>query len=102
MAGNAWNGPVSGTISSVNDTNVAGTILAANENRKGATFYNTSTAILYLALANTTPSSTNCTVAIAPGGYYELPVCQGGVYTGIVKGIWASDQSGVCLVTEFI
>lgn len=94
-------GPSMGTITSVNDTNVDGTILAANAARKGAAFYNDSTVILYLALANTTSSSTNYTVQLAPGEYYELPVCQGGVYTGVVKGIWASDASGAVRVTEF-
>lgn len=103
MAGQAWNGPAQGTISSVNDTNVSATVLAANENRKGATFYNDSTAILYLAFSNVTASSTVYSVQLAAnGGFYELPPMQGGPYSGIVKGIWASDASGAVRVTEFV
>lgn len=92
--------PSTGTITSVNDTNADGTILAANASRKGAAFFNDSTVVLYLALSNVTSSATVHTVQIAAGGYYELPVCQGGVYTGVVKGIWASDASGAVRVTE--
>lgn len=85
-----------GAISSVNDTASDTTILAANTSRKGATFFNDSTAILYLAFANTTSSATNFSVKLQAGGYFEL-----GGYTGIVKGIWAADASGACRVTEF-
>lgn len=92
--------PSTGAITSVNDTNVDTAILAANTNRKGATIFNDSTALLYLALANVTASSTVYTVQIPAGGYYELPMCDGGVYTGVIKGIWASDASGAARVTE--
>ena len=90
-----------GTITSVNDTNADTTILAANAARKGATVFNDSTAILYLALASVTASATNYTVQIAPGGFYELPVARdGSVYTGVIKGIWSADASGAARVTE--
>lgn len=94
-------GPNEGTISSVNDTNADATILAANMARCGATFFNDSTAILYLALANVTATTSVYTVQIPAGGYYELPVSMSGCYRGVVKGIWASDASGAVRVTEF-
>lgn len=89
--------PSTGTITSVNDTNADTTILASNASRKGASVYNESTEILYLALANTTASATAYTVQIAPGGYYEVPAN----YTGVLKGIWAADASGAARVTEW-
>lgn len=75
------------------------TILAANANRKQAAIWNYSTGILYLALSSTPPTSTLYTVAIAAGGYYELPSARGGPYTGIIQGIW-SNTNGGCNVTE--
>ena len=93
--------PSTGTITSVNDTNADATILAANANRKGASIFNDSTALLYLALANVTASATAYSVQVPPGGYFELPICDGGVYTGVIKGIWSSDASGAARVTEW-
>ena len=92
-------GPTTGTLSSVAASASDTTILASNASRKGATVYNDSSAILYLALANTTSSTTAYSVQIAANGYYELPVNQGGVYTGVLKGIWAS-ATGNARVTE--
>lgn len=92
--------PGTGTITSVNDTNASTTLLAANTSRKGATFYNDSTVNLYLAMSDTTASATVYSVIVAPQQLYELPTCAGGVYTGKVVGIWASDASGACRVTE--
>lgn len=93
--------PATGTITSVNDAAVDTTILASNASRKGATVSNDSTAILYLALSNVTASATVYSVQVPAGGYYALPMCDGGVYTGIIKGIWASDASGAARVTEW-
>lgn len=94
-------GPATGTISSVNDNNADTTILASNASRKGATIFNDSTVTLYLALANVTATTSVYSVQLLAGDYYELPVVQGGVYTGIIKGIWASNASGAARVTEF-
>lgn len=93
--------PTTGTITSVSDTNASTTILALNASRKGATIFNDSTAILYLALSDTTASTTVYTVQLAPSAYYELPACDGGCYTGKIVGIWASDASGAARITEF-
>lgn len=72
-------------------TSVAGAavdtlILAANSNRLGATVYNDSTAILYLALGTAAASTTDFTVKMVAGAYYEVPFG----YTGMIRGIWAS------------
>lgn len=93
-------GPTTGTITSVNDTASSTTILAANSSRKGATFYNDSTSILYLALADTTASTSAYSVQIPAGGFYELPVTEAGVYTGKIVGIWSADASGAARITE--
>ena len=94
-------GPNTGTITSVNDAATSTTILAANMARCGATFFNDSTSILYLALADTTASTTVYTVQIPAGGYYELPFAASGPYRGICVGIWSADASGAVRVTEF-
>lgn len=95
------NAPSTGTITSVNDTNADTTILASNTARKGASFFNDSTEVLYLLCGAGTSSATNFSVKIAAAGYYELPYTAFGPYTGIVKGIWAANSTGAVRVTEF-
>lgn len=92
--------PSTGTISSVADSATSVTVLASNASRKGAVFFNDSSSVLYLALSNTTASTTVYTVQVPAFGYYELPIVQGGVYTGICVGIWSSDSTGSVRVTE--
>ena len=88
-------------VTSVNDTNVSTTLLsaAAAKSLKGASFKNTSTAILYLLQGIGTASATNYSVDLQPGDYFEAPDArwvQGGV-----TGIWASDASGAVLITTW-
>jgi hypothetical protein len=83
------------TTSSVSDQATNATLLSLNANRLGATIYNDSTATLYVKLG-TTATTTDFTVILAPGGYYEVPFG----YTGRIDGIWASDQSGAARITE--
>lgn len=99
--GTAVAGPSVGTITSVNDAATSTTLLAANTSRKGVTIYNDSTSLLYLALADVTASATVYSAQVPAGVLYEMPLMQGGVYTGIIKGIWASDASGAARITEF-
>lgn len=78
-------------------TSVAGSatsvsLLASNASRKGATFYNESTAILYLKLG-ATASTSSYTVQLVAGAYYELPFVK--TYTGAIDGIWASANGNV-------
>lgn len=87
----------SGVIASVNAATSSTTVLAANANRKGATIYNDSTAVLYLALADTTASTTVYSVQIPAGGYFEVP----NRYAGKIVGIWSA-ANGAARVTEHV
>jgi len=95
-------GPSTGTQTSVADTTADTTLLAANSSRKGACVHNDSTAILYLLLGTGPASATAFSVKLSPDTYYELPVCQGGVYTGVIKGAWSADAAGAARVTELV
>lgn len=75
-------------------TTTAAVVLAANAARKGATVFNESGAVLYLALG-TTASLTAYTVQIAIGAYYEVPFG----YTGALWGITTAGTT-VARVTE--
>ena len=72
------------------------TLLALNANRKGAYFYNDSTAILYIALA-ATAATTAYTVQLPANGYYEMP--EKPIYTGAITSI-SSAANGNVRVTE--
>ena len=87
-AGTATLSNVSGSASSVE-------LLAANAGRRGAYFYNDSTALLYINFG-ATASATAFTVLVPPSGFYEMPSPP---YTGSIKGIWAS-ATGACRATE--
>ena len=81
-------------VNSVASLATTATLLAANANRNGATFYNASTSVLYLKLG-ATASLTSYSVQIAAGGYYEVPAW----YSGVIDGLWAS-ANGAVLVSE--
>ncbi|MDM9582320.1 hypothetical protein [Nostoc sp. GT001] len=70
------------------------TILAANSNRKGATVWNESTAILFIEFGATATTSA-FTAKLFAGGYYEVPFN----YTGVISGIWSA-VNGNALVRE--
>lgn len=84
------------TLTSVAAAASSTSLLALNTSRKQATFFNDSTAILYLKLG-TTASTTSYTVQIPSNGYYELPGIS--VYTGAIQGIWSS-ATGNVRITE--
>lgn len=90
--------PGTGTNSSVSASATAGTLIASNSARKGATIENNSTsATLYVLLSGSgTVSSTVKSLTILAGGYYEVPFG----YTGRITGVWAS-ATGFASVTEF-
>ncbi len=84
----------SSVASSATDT----LILAANNGRLGATFYNDSTQNLFLLLATGTASSSVYSVQLGAQDYFELPgPC---LYTGAVHGVWAAANGNV-RITEF-
>lgn len=84
-----------GTPSNVAASATSVQLLAANTNRKGASFTNEGSANLFLA--EFTPASlTSYTVKIGPGVMYELYPQN---YTGIVTGIW-DVANGFVRITE--
>lgn len=104
MPGNSTNGvtvtesrTAASTVSSVASSASNVTLFAANAARRMATIFNESSQILYAKIGSATASLTSYTVAIAPGGYYEVPAP---VCTGIIDGIWAS-ANGNARLTEW-
>ena len=79
---------VSSSASSVN-------LFAANR-ANGRVIFNDSTAVLYVKFG-ATASTSDYTVQIAAGGYYEFPLP---TYNGNVDGIWAS-ANGAARVTSW-
>lgn len=71
-------------------------VCAPNSARVGATFWNDSSAVCYLLLNGGTASTTNYSLQMPAGAYYELP----GAYRGAIKGVWAA-ANGAMRVTEF-
>ena len=88
----------SSTVTTVNAVASDTTLLASNANRKGFIIFNNSTAILYVLLATGTSSSTNFSILLNQNE--SLIIDNTCLYTGIIKGIWAS-ATGDCKVTEF-
>lgn len=87
----------SATTANVSASAISVTLLASSSTRAGATFYNDTSAILYLKFG-ATASSTSFTVEIAGNGYYELPGPN--IYSGVIDGIWSS-AVGSCRVTSW-
>jgi len=83
-------------VSTATLTNVAAStastqLLASTAGRKGAFFFNDSTASLYLKYG-TTASTSSFTVLLRPNDYYELPMP---IYTGVLEGIWDATNGNV-------
>lgn len=83
-------------IHSVTAAITSTSLLATNNSRLGAMFFNDSTAILYLKLG-LVASTTSYTVQVPPGGYYELPPAH--IYVGGIDGIWSA-VNGAVRITE--
>lgn len=75
-------------------------LIGANAQRLGLTFYNDSTAVLYLllggAVTGTVNTTTTYTLQIPAGGYYETPWN----FAGAVTGIWSA-ANGTVKFSEF-
>lgn len=84
------------TLTNVASSTSSVTLFGSGVLRKGGSIYNDSTAVLYVAFHTGAASTTNYTVQIAAGGFFELPlpVCQ-----DQINGIWAS-ANGFARVTE--
>jgi hypothetical protein len=90
-----------GTSATATRTNVVAAaadtaLLAANAARKGAIFYNDSTAILYLAYGAAAASTTSYSVQMPANGYFELPLP---IFTGAIRGYWSA-ANGNARITE--
>jgi hypothetical protein len=77
---------------------VASTLLVAAALRKGAIFYNDSTASCYLKLGGTA-STTSFTQKMSPGSTFILEFSP--IYVGQVTGIWDA-VNGAMQVTEMV
>lgn len=87
------------TSSTVGDSATSVTILAANANRRGVAIRNDSTAILYLEKGTT--ATTSSVIRLTAQAIYELPLLAGGgIYPGIITGIWDSDAGGNARIEE--
>jgi hypothetical protein len=82
----------SSTVTSVAGSATTVSLLASQTARAGASFYNESTAILYLKFG-ATASVTSYTVQVPPSGFYEIPSTR--PYTGAIDGIWSAANGNV-------
>lgn len=88
--------PTTGTQSTVANSTANVTLLSSNTNRRMATVYNDDTAAFLYVRLGATASTTNFTIKMAPGSYYELPYpC----YTGQIDAV-ASANTGNARITE--
>jgi hypothetical protein len=84
-----------------NVTTVAGattntSILAANATRIFASIYNGTNKNMYILCNSGAASTTNYSIVLITGSYWELPVD----WTGAVNAVWANGVSGNALITE--
>ena len=71
-----------------------GTIATASTGRLGCTVFNTGPGNLHVLLGTGTASTSNFTVRLSAGDYYEVPFN----YTGLIGGIFAT--AGTAEVTQ--
>lgn len=86
-------------VSSVDDTTTSTQLLAPDMARKGASIWNTSTAILYVLQGQGTASASNFSFQLAPGELWESP--HENAVKGGLTGIWASNASGAAKITTW-
>lgn len=100
--------PVSGTLTTVDDTVSTSTdvslassassaqLVAANTSRKGLLLNNTDANPVYIYYG-TTATASKFSVRIPPNSYWEMPQP---VYTGRIDAIWSADGSGSLIGSE--
>jgi hypothetical protein len=91
-------GAQAATVSNVSASATSVTILSATDTRAGASIYNDTsdtTNYLYVKMG-TTASTTDYSVKVNAGGYFEVPYG----YNGRIDGIWVA-ASGAARVTEY-
>ena len=82
------------TLTNKTSSQASQSFLASNTSRKGATIFNDSAAVLYIAYA-ATATSTAFTYRINPNEQWNMPV----LFTGAISGIWEESQ-GAARITE--
>lgn len=85
------------TLANTSASTSSVSLLSAQTARAGATFFNDSSAIMYLKYG-TTASTTSYTVLVGPNGYYELPGPT--VYAGAIDAIWSA-ATGTVRITSW-
>lgn len=87
-------------ITTITATTASQTLLASNANRLFASVYNGGTRNAYIVLGASAASTTNYSIVLLTGSYWEIPVD----YTGQLNVIWsttgAAALTGNALVTE--
>lgn len=78
------------THTNVDSSEVTVVLLAANQNRLGASITNDATGDLYVKLA-AGAAADSYAVKLGTGDYFELPAP---VYPGIITGIWSAAAEG--------
>lgn len=86
------------TTTSVASSATSVTVLAANNNRRGFSIYNDSTAVLRLSFS-TPATSSNAFIAVPASGFLLLD--QQCIVTGAIYGLWVS-ANGTAQVTEYV
>lgn len=94
------------TVTSVNDTQNTGVLVAANSSRIGLRIVNRSTEVLFISYSGTA-STANFTFTLAPtaglstlAGSFPVFVMPTPIYTGIISGIWSANSTGEAIITE--
>lgn len=86
----------SATVTRVNASDTAQTALQRNGNREGLMIYNDSDANLLVHFGGTA-STTEFSVKLSAGGYYESGLT---VYQGALSLVWDAAGTGAALITE--
>ncbi len=85
------------TVSAVASSATSGQIVAASASRLGLSLYNSDANDCYVKFG-TTATTSDFTVKIPSGGFYEMPTDM--IYIGRIDAIWSADGSGSLHVTE--
>lgn len=92
-------GPSTSSVTSVPQSIVSATLLAANPARKGASICNNITGGLLYVKIGAGASPTDFSVKLLPGGVFALPFP---AYTGLISGVWSVAGGGSAQVTETV
>lgn len=95
VPGGGATGPTTGTVTSVGASVTTVTLLAANTTRVSSSVFNDSASAIYIK-AGAGASTTDFSVKVLPGGYFETPAG----YRGQLTAVWDT-AVGNARVTEY-